>query len=85
MKNWKNAEIIEVSISETASGDYHAAGEYYMGLNTHDSAHCSAGGTISAALNALFGEGLCHGVADNGNGSGTGIGTGTDIGTESPS
>ena len=78
MKNWKNAEIIEVSISETASGTYHGESEYYHGYDVHGDENCSEGGAAAAAIHFLLTGELCYGVAGNGNGNGNGTGTGTE-------
>ena len=75
MKNWKKAEIVELSIDATASGDCHTGTEWngsnfeYPG-GTHDSAHCDHGYPDKGWVN--FMEGVtagkfCDGVAVEGN------------------
>ncbi len=47
MKNWENAEIVSLSINETASGTLHTGTEKdwggLHGTGTHDHEHCSEG------------------------------------------
>ena len=47
MKNWKNAEIVEVGIKETASGMLHTGNEKdyknFLAPGTHDHEHCDHG------------------------------------------
>ena len=75
MKNWKNAEIVEVSISATASGDCHTGTEKGSSLvypnGQHDGDHCSEGYSDNFFANIFhnFMEGItagdhCHGVVD---------------------
>lgn len=72
MKNWKKAEIVEVNISATASGDCHTGTERNTGNfvypgGTHDSEHCDHGYSDSLFTNIMegvTGGAYCDGVVE---------------------